>query len=104
MGEVRIGAAAAWERLLRCVREDGSSLDAQGMVEEFIERYADEHAELIEAEAARDRAFAELVAMAFLGQMSGPGVERIARLQDQLIERGDLGITRWRGWAPLGEG
>lgn len=90
-------AALEWERLLRFVANHGVSLEASAMVEDFVERHADEFVEQIELEAPRNRPFAELVATAHLGDMSGPGVERVARLQDQLIEHGDLGITRWRG-------
>jgi hypothetical protein len=87
--------------MLRFVEQHGASLEASAMVEDFVDRHADDFIEQIEAEAGRSRAFAELVAMAHLGDMSGPGVERIARLQDQLNEDGDFSISRWRGWAPL---
>lgn len=87
--------------MLRFIEQDDASLEASGMVEDFMDRHADSFVEQIEAEAGRNRAFAELVATAHLGDMSGPGVERVARLQEELIERGDLGITRWRGWMTL---
>jgi hypothetical protein len=94
-------AAMEWERMLRFIGEHGVSVEASAMVEDFIDRRADDFIEQIEAETGRNRAFAELVAMAHLGDMSAPGVERIARLQDQLNEDGDFSISRWRGWAPL---
>ena len=93
--------ATEWDRLLRFVEQNGASLEASAMVEDFIDRHADDFIEQIEAEAGRRRAFAELVAMSHLGDMSGPGVERVARLQDLLNEDGDISISRWRGWAAL---
>jgi len=91
----------AWRELLDLVGSRDGSLDDIAAMEDFIDRYADEFVERIEEQARLDRTFADLVADAHLGDMSGVGVDRVARLQDALFERGDLGISRVKGWFPL---
>ncbi len=93
-------ADQSWAVMLAFVAEHGDSLEAAALVEDFIDQHADAFAPRIEEQAWKDPSFAALVANAHLGDISGPGVGRVARLQDALFERGDVG-TRWRGWMPL---
>lgn len=94
------GADEAWDLMLAFVTKHGASLEAAALVEDVIDQHADALAPQIEEQASKDHAFAELVAHTHLGDMSGPGVERVRRLQDALFERGDVG-TRWQGWLPI---
>jgi hypothetical protein len=93
-------ADQAWALMLDFVAEHGASLEAAALVEDFIDRHADEFAARIEEQARVDHSFAELVAQAYLGDMSGAGAERVRHLQDELFARGDVGL-RWQGWIPL---
>lgn len=93
-------ADRAWAQLLDVVAEHGATLEAVALVEEFIDRHADKFGAQIEEQARLDHSFAELVAHAYLGDMSGAGVERVRRLQDELFEGGDVG-SRWQGWMPF---
>ena len=98
-------ATESWAQLLDFVADHGASLEASALVEDFINRHADACATRIEEQALIDHVFAVLVAQAHLGDMSGPGVVRVRRLQDRLFERGDPEIgSRWQGLSPLDPG
>lgn len=76
-------ADAAWTHILAYVAEHRASLDAgapveilveaDALIEAFIDRHADAFVERIEEQAAKDLTFARLVAGVHTGDMAGPG-------------------------------
>lgn len=90
---------AAWAGLKAFVAGGGPSLEAQALLEDLISHHAARFIDDIAAEAEADRRFAEVAALAYVGDVSGPAADRFRALQLRLMDR--LGITHWEGFLPF---
>lgn len=77
----------AWERLIELARGGEASVRTSALLEELIDQRATEFLDRIAAEAAVNPTFADLVAMAHVGDMHGPGVDEFRRLQQRVALR-----------------
>jgi hypothetical protein len=90
---------AAWAGLKAFVSGGGPLLESQALLEDLVSQHAAQFIDDIAAEAEADPRFAEVAALAYVGDVSGPAADRFRAVQLRLMDR--LGITHWEGFMPL---
>ena len=73
--------------------------EAQMLLEDLMHRAGDLLVSSIESEAATNPRFAEVVAQAHVGDLSGAAADRFRVLQREIRDR--LQISYWEGLAPI---
>jgi hypothetical protein len=88
-GWVEADPERAWNRLIELARSGEASVRTSALLEELIDQRATAFLDRIAAEAAMNPTFADLVVMAHVGDMHGPGVAEFRRLQQRVTQRAD---------------